>query len=128
MLGNRNGSSERAAEVQIDFAGVVAVELVVAVDLAVGEDDARGDAEEVDVAVPQRQVGVVFVVATLDVEEVFAFGVAFAEAADQAGRDAFAPFLPPAKAGGEAVVGIARAACAFVAEIQSGEPVLMCWS
>ena len=115
---------EGLSEVDIDFAGVVDIEAVIAVNFAVREDEARGDAEEADDTMPNGQVSVVFFVFAVNVEEIFTFGVAFAVAPHQAGGDAFAPFLSPAETGIEAVISIARAACAFVTEVKPGEPVL----
>ena len=115
---------EGLSEVHIDFAGVVAIEAVIAVNFAVREDKARGNTEEVDATMPNGQVSVVFFIFAVNVEEILAFGLAFTVAAHQSGRNAFAPFLSPAETGIEAVISIARAACAFVTEVKPGEPVL----
>jgi len=62
---------EGLGKVHIDFAGVVAIEAVIAVNFAVREDKARGNTEEVDATVPDGQVGVVFFVFAVNVEEIF---------------------------------------------------------
>lgn len=102
---------------------VVVIE-VVALGFVPGEGQARGDAPEVEVAVPEAEGGAVFVVFAHDAEEVFAVIRAVGKVAAQAAGHAPAPFLSPAGADAVAFEGVRAVSCLAAHGVRSGEPVL----
>lgn len=102
---------------------VVVVE-VVALGFVPAEGQARGDAPEVEVAVPEAEGGAVFVVFAHDAEEVFAVIRTVGEVAAQAAGHAPAPFLSPAGADAVAFEGVRAVSCLAAHGVRSGEPVL----
>ena len=116
--------SKRLAKLQIDIRVVVVVIEVVAARFVPGEGQARGDAPEVEVAIPEAEGGAVFVVFAFNAEEIFAVVCAVGDVAAQAGGHPPTPFLSPAGAEAVAFEGVRAVQRLAAHRVRARKPVL----